>query len=128
MLPDRWALSIDWLWGCGPLWDLRPVATVPGGWGDKRAPEGQGDSERQPSAEQADGVHDDERDATGAEPVGQPDRVTAGIGGEEACRDFTRCAAGEHLPYLQERGKGGEHAIGGRCGAEELGEHVRFSR
>src|SRR5437879_1891233 len=34
-----------------------------------------------------DGVHDDERDAAGAEPVGQPDAVTAGIGGQEACRN-----------------------------------------
>jgi hypothetical protein len=37
-----------------------------------RAAEGQGNGERQPCAEQADAVHDDERKAAGAEPVGQP--------------------------------------------------------
>jgi len=52
--------------------------------------QGQRDGERRPRAEQADGVHDDEREAAGAEPVGQPDRVTAGIGGQETCRHVTR--------------------------------------
>src|SRR5215831_16770825 len=78
-----------------------------------------------PAAEQADRVYDDERETAGAEPVGQPDRVTAGVGGYEARRDLTRCAAGEHLPGLQERSKGGEHTIDGRCGVEDLGEHHR---
>src|SRR6516162_5455693 len=99
------------------------IAAVPGGWADNRAAEGQGDDQRQPAAEQADRVHNDERETAGAEPVGQPDRVTAGVGGHEARRDLTRCAAGEHLPGLQERSKGGEHTIDGCCGAEDLGEH-----
>jgi len=37
---------------------------------------------------------------------------------------LTRCAAGVHLPCLQELVKSAEHAIDGRCGAEELGEHL----
>src|SRR6266566_4100467 len=73
-------------------------------------------------------VDTDERDTVGAEPVGQPDRVTAGIGGQEACRGSRRCAAGEHLPCLHERFQGAEHAIDGRCCAEELGEHLGLSR
>jgi hypothetical protein len=36
-------------------------------------------------------------------------------------------SAGEHLPCLQERLKSAEHAIDGRYGAEELGEHLGFS-
>src|SRR5580700_9801495 len=101
-------------------------AAGPGGWVEERAAQRQGDGERQPCAEQADGVHGDEGEVAGAEPVDQPDGVAAGVGGEEAARDLTRCAAGEHLPCLQKRGEGGEHAVGGRRGAEELrgaGEH-----
>ena len=37
-------------------------------------------------------------------------------------------SAGEHLPCLQERLKSAEHAIDGRYGAEEVGEHLGFSR
>src|SRR6516165_1586586 len=68
---------------------------------------------------------DEEREAADAEPVGQPDRVTAGIGGQETCRDATRRATGEHLARLQKRLEGAEHAIDGRCVGEEVSEHHR---
>src|SRR5258708_10849918 len=106
--------------GGGPWVGAGIGAAGPGGWVEERAAQGQGDGERQPCAEQADGVHGDEGEVAGAEPVDQPDGVAAGVGGEEAARDLTRCAAGEHLPCLQKRGEGGEHAVGGRRGAEEL--------
>src|SRR5215467_6733885 len=112
--------------GGGPWVGAGAGAAGPGGWVEERAAQGQGDGERQPCAEQAGGVHGDEGEVAGGEPVGQPDGVAAGVGGEEAARDLTRGAAGEHLPCLQKRGEGGEHAVGGRRGAEELrgaGEH-----
>src|SRR5262249_57059722 len=97
---------------------------VRGGRGEGGAGEGGAAGKRRPCEERADGAPHEEGEAAGAEPVGQPDRVTAGIGGQEACRDVTRRAAGEHLPCLQERFQGAEHAVDGRCGAEELGEHL----
>jgi hypothetical protein len=51
---------------------------------EERAAQGQGDGERQPCAEQADGVHGDQGEVAGAEPVDQPDGVAAGVEGEEA--------------------------------------------
>jgi hypothetical protein len=42
--------------------------------------------------------------------------------------DVMRRTVGEHPPRLQERFKGAKHAIYGRCGAEELAEHLGSSR
>src|SRR5262245_48302984 len=64
-------------------------AAVPGRGADERAAERQSHGERQPSADQADGVHDHQRHAADAESVEQPDRVAAGVRGEETPRHLT---------------------------------------
>src|SRR5258708_9211189 len=59
--------------GGGPWVGAGIGAAGPGGWGEERAPQGQGDGERQPCAEQADGGPGDEGEVARAEPRDHPD-------------------------------------------------------
>src|ERR671922_604977 len=95
-------------------------AGAPGAGAEERSAQAQCDTERDETEQEPGRVDQDERQAADAEAVEQPDRVAAGVGGEEAGRDFAGASAPHDLTRLQQHGRGGADSVEGRNHSHEF--------
>jgi len=112
-----------------PLSASRTPPTVPGRRGPLgptpgRTPKAHGEHQRGESAEEPDGIDQDQRQAVDAEPVEEPEPVPGDIEAQEGQRDVAGGSPTHHLARLEQRRRARHQPIDCDGGAEHRGDRA----